>query len=102
MHVQPGNSLVTPLQCNCCWFKNLEGSRADLESYSDIQILGYTLREILELFWSREKVTVANVLINVNKGQHMGKLLNVKPIEPTRGPWPRRDMQGFQVAIKML
>ena len=74
----------------------------DQKSYSDSQVLGYIHREFLGMFWSGEKVTVANVLMNINKWQHMSKLLNLKPIELSRGPWTIKDKKGFHVTIEML
>ena len=69
MHERPGDSLIAPFQCDWCWSENIEARRPDPEIYSDIQTLGYIRRENLDIFGSREKRTVANVLMNINKGK---------------------------------
>ena len=57
---------------------------------------------MFRIFGSREKGMVANILMNINKGQTIIKFLNLKHIELTCAPWTMKDTQVLQVDIEML
>mmetsp|Transcript_22242 Transcript_22242/g.31293 ORF Transcript_22242/g.31293 Transcript_22242/m.31293 type:complete len:168 (+) Transcript_22242:2478-2981(+) len=56
-----GAFLVTPFQCDHCWFVNLEQREPNLHSFNDLRLLGYIRRANLDVIWLRAPGTIANV-----------------------------------------
>ena len=102
MVARDGDMLCSPFQCDHCWFINLKKEEPVDRSYEHQRLLGYIRRVNLDLFWSRERATVANTLGSVRKGMKMSEELGLKPQNICLGPWPVDDNQGFQTAIEML
>ena len=51
---------------------------------------------------SREESTVASTLGQFCKGRDLSLELGLTPVELPVGPWPVKDSQGFQIAIKPI
>lgn len=60
MVARPGESLVSPFQCDFCWFINLTGRVFDARRVGDRINLAIIRRVNLDVFWSREASTVIN------------------------------------------
>ena len=56
----------------------------------------------LDIIWSREESTVASTLGQFCKGRDLSLELGLTPVELPVGPWPVKDSQGFQIAIKPI
>ena len=97
-----GAFLVTPFQCDHCWFVNLERREPNPESFNDKRLLGYIRRANLDVIWSRAPGTIANAKNSIRhlirSWQELGMTIEL----PALGPWVVGDKVGFNVAIGML
>jgi hypothetical protein len=99
-----GDHLMTPFQCDSCWFRNLK-HRDPLENNNrDKLLLVHIRRAILDAFWSRETGTVEP---SRREGVKMCKVLAGLGLEaedflPPLGPFPVRDDWGMVVALATL
>ena len=97
-----GAFLVTPFQCDHCWFVNLERRAPDERSFNDQRLLGYIRRANLDVIWSRAPGTITNAKNGIKhllrSWQELGMRIELPPI----GPWIVGDKVGFGVAIGML
>ena len=97
-----GDMLLSPFQCDICWFINLQGREPESQSPSDQRLLEYIRRVNLDMFWSSEPSTVGATLGNQKKSYRMSQALDLVPLTVPQGPWPVGDPVGFQVAIETL
>ena len=97
-----GAFLVTPFQCDYCWFVNLEGRLPNIHSFSDSRLLDYIRRANLDVMWSRAPGTIANAKNSIKHLLRSWEELNMKIELPQLGPWIVGDKVGFGVAIGML
>ena len=94
--------LVTPFQCDYCWFINITKRPARDIFDADAQLLAYIRRVNLDMFWCKEPGTVGNTLRALEKGRRISEELGLDPVQLSVGPWPVADTCGFQVAIEIL
>ena len=97
-----GAFLVTPFQCDHCWFVNLERRVPNKQSFSDVRLLGYIRRANLDVMWSRAPGTIANAKNSIKHLLRSWEELNMRVDLPELGPWVVGDNVGFGVAIGML
>jgi hypothetical protein len=97
-----GAFLVTPFQCDHCWFINLEGRESTPHSFNDTRLLGYIRRTNLDVIWSRAPGTIANVKNGIKHLIRSWNELGMTVDLPALGPWVVGDHVGFNVAIGML
>lgn len=67
MHARRGDNLITPFQCDLCWFRNLQKRAPNPKSQSDSLLLAYIRRVNLDAFWSRSPKTVSGSLTGLKK-----------------------------------
>ena len=97
-----GAFLVTPFQCDHCWFVNLERRLPNKHSYQDQRLLGYIRRANLDIIWSRAPGTIANAKNGIKHLVRSWQELGMKVELPALGPWVVGDNVGFGVAVAML
>ena len=97
-----GAFLVTPFQCDHCWFVNLERRVPNKHSFNDLRLLGYIRRANLDVMWSRAPGTIANAKNSIKHLLRSWEELNMRIDLPELGPWVVGDNVGFGVAIGML
>eukprot|EP00957_Ditylum_brightwellii_P166867 12700968-Ditylum_brightwellii.AAC.1 len=90
-----GDWIISPVQCDFCWFINLKGKHADPSCCADQQLLGYIQHANLDVLWSCSKNTVWCNLTSFRKGLRMAADLDITPPYQARGPWPLGD-QGWR------
>ena len=94
--------IISPFQCDYCWFINLNKRQARTSFESDSRLLAYIRRVNLDVMWSREPLTVGNTLRLLEKGRKLSGELDLPPVPISVGPWPVQDNCGFQIAIEIL
>ncbi len=99
---RPGDALVTPFQCDYCWFVNLKKRAAREDVVRDVRLMEYIRRVNLDIMWSRERSTVANTVSNLRKAEALTESLSLPPVNLGMEAWPIGDPVGFQIAIQML
>jgi hypothetical protein len=97
-----GAFLITPFQCDHCWFVNLERRVPNKYSYQDQRLLGYIRRANLDIIWSRAPGTVANAKNGIKHLLRSWQELGMRVDLPALGPWVVGDKIGFGVAVAML
>ena len=99
---RPGDGVITPFQCDRCWFINLHERMPMTNSGSDDRELALIRRATLDMFWSRESSTVAQTVRGLKElirgAESAGRRM---PLERLM-PWEISDEQGMGVAIAML
>ena len=97
-----GAFLVTPFQCDHCWFVNLERREPHHHSFKDERLLGYIRRANLDIIWSRAPGTIANAKNGIKHLLQSWRELGMTMDLPALGPWVVGDKVGFNVALGML
>ncbi len=99
---RPGDGVISPFQCDRCWFLNLHGRLPMSSSLSDDRELALIRRANLDMFWSRESSTVSQTMGSLKEliggAKSAGRLI---PLEGMT-PWKVGDDEGMGVAIAML
>ena len=73
-----------------------------MENGKDKLLMKYIRRVNLDILWSREKGTVANLMTNYRKSVAADDELGLPSLFPKQGPWEIDDNQGFQVALRIV
>ena len=60
-----GEWILSPFQCDECWFVNLHGRKPLLREYLDRQELKFIRRANLDMLWSRKAATVRGIVDDV-------------------------------------
>ena len=97
-----GDMLLSPFQCDLCWFRNLMGRDPMENKMSDKFLLVFIRRANLDMLWSASPYTVNTNRGNALKGLRMCDDLGITPTYESMGPWPLEDNMGFTVALMML
>ena len=78
MEARPGDHLLAPFECEICVFLKLKG-RHPMQFRDEDRLLCETLRRAnLDVFWSRERATVANTVSDTRKLCKMSKEAGLK------------------------
>ena len=102
MTVRRGDNLITPFQCDLCWFRNLQKRSPKPNSKSDSLLLAYIRRANLDALWSRSPKTVSGSITGLKKIIATSRDLNFEPPLESLGPWLVGDEWGFRLAITIL
>lgn len=97
-----GDHLVTPFQCDLCWFRNLQGRDPTPTLERDALLLCCIRRANLDAVWGREPQTVSATLRAAKNMIRQWEKVGLTPQFPALGPFPVRDSLGFSVAVAML
>lgn len=60
--------LVSPFQCDLCWFRNLTGRDPDPKRMRDDSLLIYIRKANLDILWGTSPGVVNSTRYNVKKG----------------------------------
>ena len=94
--------MICPFQCDFCVFQILAKRNPDMSSEADVLLLETIRRLSLDAFWSRETSTVTAQGRLFRKGDGLLENSSVKPRYPRLGPFPVKDVFGYQAAVQML
>ena len=72
------DNLVTPFQCDLCYFRNLMGRDPVMELPQDLRLLKLIRRANLDAIWSREPGTVNATLLACCQGARIAQQLGFK------------------------
>ena len=97
-----GVMLISPFQCDLCWFCNLKGMDPDKNKLSHENLLVYIRRPNLDMLWGSRPGTVSTTRSNICKGLKICQELGIHPTYTPMGPWPLEDNVGFTVALQLL
>ena len=67
MEARPGDTMMTPFQCEFCLFQNIKGRDALENVTRDSYMLGILCRANLDAFWARQRSTVARTVTELNR-----------------------------------
>ena len=86
-----GDHLLTPFQCDTCWFRNLKG-RDPTGLTKDRLVLVHIRRANLDAFWAREPTTVVD---NWREGRRFARIMEELGLEEVLSQVPRaRSLRG--------
>lgn len=94
-----GDNLITPFQCDLCWFRNLKLRSPSLASLPDKRLLAYIRRVNLDALWSRAPGTLSGSVAGIRKILSISEALDIPPCLKPIGPWPVEDNWGFSLGI---
>ena len=97
-----GDHVSTPFQCDLCIFRLLRGEDPDPTSVQDALLRACIRRVNLDAFWSREKSTVNGTYNRLKSAVAISNSLGLSGGYPALGPFPERDVCGYEVAIQMV
>lgn len=97
-----GDHVACPFQCDLCVFRLLRRAEPDPDSASDRLLLACIRRANLDSFWSREKSTVEGNFGAMKRALANSHLVGLDGGYPAPGPFPFKDVCGYEVAIQML
>ena len=97
-----GDHLLTPFQCDLCWFRNLQGRDPLADDPKDTLLSCCIRRANLDALWGREPHTVASTLRAAKQLVKLWEQVGLTPDFPALGPYPVGDSVGFRVAVGML
>ena len=100
---RPADGVITPFQCDTCWFVNLFDRLPFPGAVADDWNLQLIRRANLDMMWSRDsKGTVGGIKGQlkdiVRRAQKYGRKVPLSPFTP----WPIADDEGMGIAITML
>ena len=98
---RPGDWILTPFQCERCWFINLYERQA-LDSVSDLVVLDTLRRANLDMFWSRTTSTVKGSMSSIKDTIARCKAAGRKVALEGMEPWDIGDSSGMGTAVLML
>ena len=102
MVARDGDWVLTPFQCERCWFLNVHGRLPNSLSLSDSNCLGLLRRANLDMFWSRETLTVSGVVGSLKEIIRRAHASD-RPVPLDEfSPWPVHDSEGMGLALVML
>ena len=97
-----GEWMLSPFQCETCWFVNLCDRKPVEGSPRDDRTLALLRRVNLDIFWTRASTTVRDMVRLtrrfVQSATESGRKVNLPPFDP----WPVGDQVGMEVALQML
>jgi hypothetical protein len=103
MVARPGESLVSPFQCDFCWFINLTGRVFDARRVGDRINLAIIRRVNLDVFWSREASTVINSNRLFYRMTETAEQLGITTsMMMPRKVWPLKDSVGYGDTMVIL
>lgn len=103
LSARPGDTLMTPFQCDLCHFRNVKGRNPFLDNDRDKLALTMIRRANLDAFWARTAATVQSNLSDFRQQvKHSLKLWGGTPNLPPRGPFPLEDNFGVATACVTL
>lgn len=97
-----GDHLLTPFQCDLCWFRNLQRRDPLPTLERDVLLLCCIRRANLDAVWGRETLTVNATLRGGKQLIKQWAKVGLTPQFPPLGPFPVKDSVGMGVAIAML
>jgi hypothetical protein len=98
-----GDHLMTPFQCPECHFMNITGRLPSSLLHKDVLAMTCIKRATLDSLWSRERSTVQSNKLEGAKFLAGQRLLGFDThCFPYRGPYPKYDACGMQLACSML
>ena len=97
-----GDNIITPFQCDICWFRNICKQSPYINSQADKLLLAYIRRVNLDALWSRTPLTVSSSITGVHKIINTAHDFRFNPPLESLGPWPVEDTWGFRIAIAIL
>jgi hypothetical protein len=98
-----GDILLSPFQCDSCWFTVLHGRTWDINRPRDQLNLALIRRVNLDMFWSKETSTVHGMYRVFEQGTLSAMHLGLRPsFLQERRPWPMEDKVGFSEAMLIL
>jgi hypothetical protein len=85
-----GDHLLTPFQCDTCYFRNIYAWDLGAEDLRDIETLKFIRQVALDSLWSREPMMVKNNLQEAKRGQKSAKRFGFpdNSATPPMGPFP--------------
>ena len=101
-NARPGDMLLSPFQCDDCWFWNVRKRRPDRSNPTDTTLLWLIRRANLDVKRSRESSTVTGTLQDLLATARIQVDLCILPTCADQGPWPVGDFTGMGVAVAML
>jgi len=97
-----GDHLLTPFQCDLCWFRNLQGRNPFEDDPKDTFLLCTLRLANLDALWGRESQTVGATLRATKQLLRQWEKVGLHPSLPPLGPYPLGDSLGMGVAVAML
>ena len=101
MVARPGDWIISPFQCERCWFINLY-QRLPRQTTQDDVAQDTIRRANLDMFWSRAASTVRSTMTDVKdiivKSQAAGRIVPLEKMEC----WKIGDRSGMGLALLML
>ena len=99
-----GDHLMVPFQCELCHFRNVQDRDPDAGSPEDVKMMVYMRRVNLDLFWSRDTLSIQANLRGVKRAvKTMEKFkMRYDALFPAMGPHPLKDTFGMAAAVAML
>ncbi len=103
MTARPGDTLMTPFQCELCHFRNIKGRNPYEHNERDMLAMNVMRRANLDAFWSRTSGTVRSNYLDLKQFvKHSEKMWGDVPGIPPRGPYPLDDSFGMTPATATL
>jgi hypothetical protein len=97
-----GDNLLTPFQCDLCWFRNLQRRDPLQDVPHDTLLLCVIRHALLDALWGREPQTVGSTLRAASHMVQQWQKVGLTPPFPPLGPFPVSDSLGMSVAVAML
>lgn len=98
-----GAHFVVPFQCDCCWFRNLQGRDPVAGSAKDLMLRTCIRRANLDSIWAREPSTYRSTLTTLRRDYEAAvDLVGMAEPIPPRGPFPLSDPLGMKAAVMVL
>ena len=94
-----GDVVLSPFQCDLCWFRNLRKRDPVKGNLGDENLMAYIRWVNLDVLWGSETYTVAPTRRYAAKGISICKGLCILPSHLELGPWPVNDKVGFTVVL---
>ncbi len=102
MIARPGDTLMTPFQCDLCHFRNVK-RRNPISNPRDLLALKIIRRANLDAFWARTPSTVNSNLLDFRQYmKHSKHVWGELPSLPEKGPFQLKDDFGMGPATVTL
>jgi len=97
-----GDHILAPFECEICIFIKLKGRYPQKGAEKDALLCDVLRRANLDVFWSRERATIANNVRNARKLCKMSAQVGMGGPFLSNGPMPSWDYCGYEVAVGIL